>query len=373
YVWSKEEIEQVLGHKTASIAIPYYNVTSKGNFEGKNNLNVTQSVAELSKELRVEESTVREELDRARELLLQTRGKRIRPLLDDKVLTSWNGLMISAMAKTGRILDDPSRIEKAEKAMTVILNRLRQPDGKLLRRYRDGQSRYDGYLFDYTSIAVACLDLYEATYKGEYIRHAHDLMGRVEEKFSSDGAYYETANDAEKLIVRQISGYDGVEPSGNSNAAMAFLRLSAYLADPTLTANAEKIFMAFHEDIMEYGLNSAFMMQALNLYLGGLKEVAIVGAYYDSDLGSRSGAAYIYRFNPDISGWTKEAKLLAYDGEPEDRFGMSVTISGTLGTSRRSSWKPWIRSSLPTSWASTTSSRLSTISWRSTPIPRRQR
>ena len=276
YVWTQAEIEQVLGHKTASIAMPYYNVTSGGNFEGKNNLNVTQSITELSQELKVDESTVRQELDRARELLLKTRSKRIRPLLDDKILTSWNGLMISAMAKTGRVQDDSERIEKAEKAMRFILTCLRQPDGKLLRRYRDGEARYDGYLFDYTSIAVACLDLYEATYKGEYIRHARDLMERVEEKFSSEGAYYETANDAENLIVRQISGYDGVEPSGNSNAAMAFLRLSAYLADPALTVGAEKIFMAFHEDIMEYGLNSAFMMQALHLYLGGLKEVAIV-------------------------------------------------------------------------------------------------
>ena len=277
YVWTQKEVEQILGRKTASIAIPYYNVTSGGNFEGNNILNVTKSVAELSKELRIEESIVRIELDWARDQLLETRSQRIRPLLDDKILTSWNGLMISAMAKTGRILDDSHRIEKAEKAMQFILTQLRQPDGKLLRRYRDGEGRYDGYLFDYTSSAVACLDLYEATYNVNYVSHARDLMLRVDEKFSSEGAYYETASDAENLIVRQISGYDGVEPSGNSNAAMAFLKLSAYLADPSLAANAEKIFTSFHEDVMEYGLNSAFMMQALHLYLGGLKEVAIVG------------------------------------------------------------------------------------------------
>jgi uncharacterized protein len=277
YVWTKEEVEQLLGRKTASIAAPYYDVTAQGNFEGKNILNVKTSVPELAKELRIEESTIREELDKAREQLLEVRSKRIRPLLDDKILTSWNGLMISAMAKTGRLLDDASRIEKAEKAMRFILTELRQPDGKLLRRYREGESRYDGYLFDYTSTAVACLDLYEATYNGDYVRHARDLMQRVEEKFASDGAYYETASDAENLIVRQISGYDGVEPSGNSNAAMAFLKLSAYLADPALAKNAERIFTTFHEDVMEYGLNSAFMMQALHLYLGGLKEVAIVG------------------------------------------------------------------------------------------------
>jgi uncharacterized protein len=276
YVWTKKEVDQILGRKTASIASPYYDVTDKGNFEGKTILNVKKSVLELAKELRIEESIVREERDKAREQLLEVRSKRIRPLLDDKILTSWNGLMISAMAKTGRLLDDASRIEKAEKAMRFILTEMRQPDGKLLRRYREGESRYDGYLFDYTSTAVACLDLYEATYNGDYVSHARDLMLRVEEKFASEGAYYETASDAENLIVRQISGYDGVEPSGNSNAALAFLKLSAYLADPALSAHAEKIFTAFHEDVSEYGLNSAFMMQALHLYLGGLKAVAIV-------------------------------------------------------------------------------------------------
>ncbi len=277
YVWTKEEIEKLLGRKTASIAIPYYNVTEKGNFEGKNNLNVTRSIAKLAKEQSLQESLVREELDKARQLLLAERSKRIRPLLDDKVLTSWNGLMISAMAKTGRVLEDADRIEKAERAFHCILDKLQTDDGKLLRRYREGEARYDGYLFDYTSIAVSALELYEATWKPEYIRQAKSIMQTVQDKFVSDGAFYETASDAEKLIVRQISGYDGVEPSGNSNAALAFLKLFAYTGDPAMLANAEKIFMAFYMEMTEYGMNSSFMMQALHLYLGGLKEVAIVG------------------------------------------------------------------------------------------------
>jgi uncharacterized protein YyaL (SSP411 family) len=106
-------------------------------------------------------------------------------------------------------------------------------------------------------------------------------MQTVEEKFSSDGAYYETSVDAEKLIVRQISGYDGVEPSGNSNASLAFLKLGAYLANPDFISRAGEIFLAFHEDLTEYGMNSSFMMQALHLYLGGLKEVAVIGKRND--------------------------------------------------------------------------------------------
>ena len=270
YVWTLEEIEKILGHKTASIAIPFYNVTREGNFDHKNILHVTRSSQRLAKELRVEEKVVEEELAQAREKLLEVRSQRVRPLLDDKILTSWNGMMISAMAKAGRILDDPERTRKGERALDFILSRLSTPEGKLLRRYREGEAKYDGYLFDYTSIAAACLDLYEATYDPKYVRQAAELMKTVQEKFTSEGAYYETASDGENLIVRQISGYDGVEPSGNSNAALVHLKLAAYLADPEQIQKAEKIFQSFHVDLMEYGLNSSAMMHALHLYLGGL-------------------------------------------------------------------------------------------------------
>ncbi|MEE9259446.1 MAG: thioredoxin domain-containing protein, partial [Nitrospinaceae bacterium] len=286
YVWTQDEVEQLLGRKTASIAIPYYNVTPTGNFEHKNILNVTRGTGELAKELRMPEETVVEELRTAREKLLEERNKRIRPLLDDKILTSWNGLMIGAMAKAGRVLEDKDRIEKAERALEFIENRLLTPEGKLLRRYREGEARYDGYLFDYSSIAAACLELYDATYDPKHVLRAHQLMRTVKEKFSSDGAYYETASDGEDLIVRQVSGYDGVEPSGNSNAALAWLKLGVYLAEPDYLKRAEKIFLAFHEDLMEYGLNSSFMMQALHLYLGGLKEVAVVGKRDDPSTGA---------------------------------------------------------------------------------------
>ena len=283
YVWTKEEIEKTLGRKTASVAIPFYNVTQKGNFEGKNILYLTREPETVAKEIGMNPDDFSKELQTAREKLLAVRSKRIRPLIDDKILTSWNSLMISAMAKTGRVLEDAERIEKAAKAMQFLLDQLRTADGKMLRRYRDGEARYDGYLFDYSATAVACLELYETTYDACYIQTALELMQLVVKNFSSEsGALYETAIDAEKLLVRQISGYDGVEPSGNSNAALAFLKLSAYLIDPELTKKAEKIFLSFSDELMEYGLNSAFMLQALHLYLGGLKEVAIIGKKNDS-------------------------------------------------------------------------------------------
>lgn len=283
YVWTKEEIEKILGRKTASIAIPFYNVTQKGNFEGKNILHVTRGPETVAKEIGMNQEDFNKELQIAREKLLEVRNKRIRPLLDDKILTSWNALMICAMAKVGRVLEDTDRIEKAARAMQFLLDHLRTADGKMLRRYREEEARYDGYLFDHSATAVACLELYEATYNPHYIETARELMQLVVEKFSSEnGAFYETASDAEKLIIRQISGYDGVEPSGNSSAALAFLKLSAYLIDPELTKKAENIFLSFSDELMEYGLNSSYMLQALHLYLGGLKEVAIVGKKNDA-------------------------------------------------------------------------------------------
>lgn len=276
YVWSQGEIEHLLDRQTASIVIPFYNVTQPGNWEHNNILNVTRSPEQLAKEQGLDTGVVKKEIAKGRKILLEARSKRIRPLLDDKVLTSWNGLMISAMARTGRVLADDDRIVKAEKALAFIWQHLHTDEGKLLRRWRDGQARYDGYLFDYTSIAVACLELYEATYNPDYIDKAAELMQTVEEKFKAPHAYYETSDDGEDLIVRQISGYDGVEPSGNSNAALALLKLSAYKLDLDLEKRAENIFVAFHVEMMEHGLNSPFMMQALHLYLSGKKEVAIV-------------------------------------------------------------------------------------------------
>ncbi|MFQ5674082.1 MAG: thioredoxin domain-containing protein [Nitrospinales bacterium] len=278
YVWTQQEMEAALERKTAAIAIPYFNVTPRGNFEGANILHVTLSPEEFAGKQGLPASTVKEELARARRLLLEARNKRVRPLRDDKTLTSWNGLMISALARAGRALEDPSLTQKAETAMDFVFARLMDPQGRLLRRYRQGEARFDGYLYDYTSIAAACLELYETTGQPRYLQRALDLMTVVEEKFAADnGAYYETADDAENLIVRQMTSYDGVEPSGNSHAALAFLRLAAYRLDPALEERAVKIFRAFYDELMEYGLNASFMMQALHLHLAGLKEVAVVG------------------------------------------------------------------------------------------------
>jgi len=283
YVWTLEEIQNILGRETASIVVPYYNVTKQGNFENKNILNVKQTLSQFSKDKGFHIDQVRDRLQEAKEKLLEVRNKRIRPLLDDKILASWNGLAITAFAKAGRVLESQDLIDKAEKSCQFIFDKLTTPKGRLLRRYREGEAKYDAYLCDYASVALACLELYEATYKSEYIDKARGLMQIVAEKFAADnGAFYDTAEDAEKLIVRQISGYDGVEPSGNSAAAMAFLKLSAYDVDPKWEEKGLGILTVFQEDLMEYGLNSPYMMQAAHYFLAGAKEIAVIGKRNDA-------------------------------------------------------------------------------------------
>ncbi len=321
YVWSQKEIEEALDRKTASVAIPFYQVSEAGNWEGKNILNTPQRVGDVAKELGMSEDAATESIATARQTLLEVRGKRIRPLLDDKSLTSWNGMMISAMARAGRVFADEVRIACAAKAADFIFSKLRAPDGKLLRRYRDGEARYDGYLFDYTSMAVSCLDLYEATYEGRYVSQALELMERVEKKFATgNGAYYETASDGEELIVRQISGYDGVEPSGNSNAAMAWLKLAALRAEPEYIQRAEKIFVAFHDEVMNYGINASAMMQAFHLYLGELKEIALVAPRNHESTetmlkkirqGFFPNAVFAFAYEDDVDAASESVPLLA--------------------------------------------------------------
>ena len=282
YVWNKVEIEKVLDRQTASLATEYYNVTERGNFDGQNILNVKQTMTDFAQSKGLQLESVEALLKNARVKLLEERSKRIRPLLDDKTITSWNGLMISSLAKAGRALDEPEFIERARKAADFIFDKLWTADGRLLRRYREGEARYDAYLFDYTAMANACLDIYEASYEEKFIDRARKLMKVVVDKFAApNGAYYETSSDAERLIVRQLTAYDGVEPSGNSGAAMSFLRLASYDIDPKYTDRAVAIMLAFLDDIMEYGLNTPYLLQAALLYLGGHKEVALIGKRND--------------------------------------------------------------------------------------------
>ncbi len=279
YVWTPQEVAELLPEEDARAAMAYWGITPMGNFEhGRTILTATRPLAEVASKLGVGEDALAEGLQRSREMLLRARSQRIRPLRDDKILTSWNGLMISALAKAGRAFDEPEYIQAAEQAARFILTELRDGSGRLMRRWRDGEARFKAYLVDHTQMAVACLDLFETTHKPTWFDEALRLMREVNRLFRNEaGPYFDTGSDGEALIARTIDGYDGVEPSGNSSAALAFLRLHALGIREGFEDDALRILSGFSKHVTQAGVSFAALLSALAFHLAPPREVAILG------------------------------------------------------------------------------------------------
>src|SRR4030042_517831 len=212
YLWSIEEFREVC-EEDSHILEEYWNVTKKGNFEGKNILNVDIRSDFLQQNNLSGESFI-QLLKRNTENLLARRNMRTRPLRDDKVITSWNCLYIKALVTAGIVFQDPTLIEDARNIYSFIYRKLFDDNGRLMRRYRENEVHFKAYLTDYAELALASLFLYRATYDPEYFQNACSLARDIIRLFASDsGPFYETGIDAEELIRRSIDGYDGVEPS----------------------------------------------------------------------------------------------------------------------------------------------------------------
>ena len=275
FTWTPAEIEAVLGPENARLFRAYYGVTARGNFEDRNILHVTRPVDEVARQLQLPGERLRSSLAAAREKLYQARLKRPAPLRDDKILTAWNGLMISAFAQAGFVLDEPEFIAQARRAASFVLNRLRE-DGRLLRSFKDGQARHNAYLDDYAFLIAGLLDLYEATSEFSWLTEAITLQTTLDEHYQDNagGGYFMTSNDHEALLARQKPSRDGAEPSGNSVALMNLVRLHEFTLDDRYRVQVEKLFRAFAQTIS----GSSEMLLALDFYLDTPKEVVIVTA-----------------------------------------------------------------------------------------------
>lgn len=290
YVWDREEIDELLPVKMALIAKEYWGVTEGGNFEGKTILWVKRPLKLVAEDCEVPLDEAKSLIAEARQILLEHRSKRIRPLLDDKVLTSWNALMISAYAKAGRAFGDEDVIERAVKAASFILTTLKDDSGRLLRRYRDGEARYKAYLVDHGQLAVACLDLFEATDDLKWALEARDLMDQVNALFrNEEGAYYDTGSDGEALLTRSSEGYDGVEPSGNSACSWAFIRLYGVFGRDSDRDDCERILRSYYHVLRRAGVGFAYMMRSLDNILSGVGQIVLVGSGDDEEFQSIRG------------------------------------------------------------------------------------
>ena len=278
YVWSKAEVLKILGAESGELACAFWDITEHGNFEGSSIPNRPRSDEDVAAQFRITPEEMRKTLRASREKLMAVRSKRVRPLLDDKVLTSWNALMISAFARASRVFNDPEFEKMATRAADFIFNNLFDDSGRLLRRWRDGEARFPAYLCDHAQLAVACLDLYETTYDPAWFRKAVELSDEINRLFrNEDGPYYDTGIDGEVLLTRNAEAYDGVEPSGNSSLAQAFLRLRAYGLAPQYYEDAQRIFRSFAPHLEQAGVSFSAMLCGLHFSLSAAKEVVISG------------------------------------------------------------------------------------------------
>ena len=264
FVWTREEIEGVLDEGDAALFCEYYGVQANGNVDpssdphgeltGKNVLMThgvhgeQKSVAGTAARLGIPEGAVAESLERSRKILFDSRSKRPRPHLDDKILCAWNGLMISAFAKAGTALDDAgdrSYLETAEKAAAFVAKHLTDPDsGELRRSWREGKVLKTGFAEDYAFLIQGLLDLYEATFAIRWLQWAAELQGIMDRLFWDDqgSGYFSSPAGDPHLLLRMKEDYDGAEPSANSVSALNLLRLSRMLGNEEASEKAERIF-----------------------------------------------------------------------------------------------------------------------------------
>ena len=273
YLWTRDEILSVLGEKDGEVFCQYYNVKPNGNFTspepyhgGKNILHVSPGTAPP------------DDLATMREKLLAVRSERVRPGLDDKILTSWNALMISAFARGHQALGNPEYRLAAERAARFILTEMRK-DGVLLRSYRKGPGRVPGYLDDYAFLIVALEDLYEATFDPAWLDAADELAQAMVSRFWDEegGGFFFDAADHTNLLFRTKPTQDGAEPSGNSVAAIGLLRLAILGGNTDYRAKAERAFSLNASDMSRAPRAFLSMLCAVHFLQDPPKEIAIVG------------------------------------------------------------------------------------------------
>lgn len=288
YIWTVPEVERILGKEDGKLFCSFYDVTERGNwFESrghappgaKNILHVTKPARTFAKIHNLGTSEFEQKLAVWREKMLKVRSERVPPGLDDKVLTGWNGLMIAALAKGARVLDEPRYAEAAGKAADFVLRKLRTPDGRLLRTYRDGKAHLTGYLSDYSFFIEGLLNLYEATFDVRWLDEAVKLTD-LSIKYYEDaegGAFFYTASDGEKLLARSKNRRDGAIPSGNSVHATNLLRLGILMDRKDYRQSAELLFRAFAPDVRSSPGAFERLCCAADFYHDRVKEIAIIG------------------------------------------------------------------------------------------------
>ncbi|MFN8626786.1 MAG: thioredoxin domain-containing protein [Candidatus Binatia bacterium] len=279
FLWDVAEVRQVLGDDAAAeIACRYWDVSEAGNFEAHNILHVTLDVEQLARLFRRDVEAIGRLLDDSRARLLAARQRRVKPHRDEKILTAWNSLTISAFAKAAEALGDERYARMAVDAIAFIEATLQRGD-RLLSTYQDGTAKLNGYLDDYAFFVAALLDVFELMQERRYLERAAALADAMIQHFwdARAGGFFFTSDDHEALIVRSKPAFDGSIPSGNSVAAHDLLRLYHYTERTEYLDRAEALLRLFAGSMRQQPFGFSRMLCSLDFFVRQPREIVLVG------------------------------------------------------------------------------------------------
>ncbi|HKJ39911.1 MAG TPA: thioredoxin domain-containing protein [Anaerolineales bacterium] len=282
YVWKQDEIQSALGSDFEFFKAAY-DIKPQGNWEGKTILQRALDDSSLAAQFKLDQVSIQQKLSQCHAKLLEVRNTRIRPGTDDKVLVMWNALMLRAFAEAGRYLKRQDYLDTAIRNAHFLLNNLYVND-RLLRSWRDGQAKHNGYLEDYAGLILALISLYQSDPNKEWYVTALKLADEMVEHFSDpSGGFFDTRDDHETLLVRPKDIQDNATPSGNALAATALLELSSYGDRTEWRSLVEKMLSNVYDAMLRYPTAFAQWLCAADFAVGPTHEVAIIGDPRDSE------------------------------------------------------------------------------------------
>jgi uncharacterized protein len=319
YVWTRTDVMAVLGLEAGLVCCEFFDVTEEGNFEhGTSILNTPGSLEEFAAKQGRSAEDLGRIINAAKRKLFTERERRVRPGRDDKTLAAWNGLMLTAFAEAATILGRDDYREIAVRNAEFLTTRLMK-NGRLLRTYKAGQSKLNGYLEDYAYVIEGLLSVYEATFELRFFTQARELADTMIAKFwdEQDGGFYFTSSDHEELITRTKDYFDNATPSGNSVGVMALLKLGLLTQDQEYTRRAVTVLRALRPAMGRYPSAFGYMLSGLDFYLSEPKEIAIVGKLDSHEVRS---------FREDIYSRYLPNKVVAACGPDDDAAASEIRL-----------------------------------------------
>ncbi|KAF3363086.1 putative protein YyaL [Chlamydiales bacterium STE3] len=266
YTWYYDDILRILGRENAQAFIDYYGISEEGNFDGKNVLNIKLRIEEFAQKHKIDPQHLKVTLETQRKILLNERNKRIHPFKDDKILSSWNGLMLNAFAEAGAAFQEPKYTKIAVQTADFIKNKL-WGNGKLLRRWRDGEGLYNAGLDEYAFMIRSLITLFEIGAGSEWLFWAMEMADILQKQFKVEGgAFFQTDGQDPNIILRKCHYADGAEPSGNAIHTDNLLRLYHLTDDENYLNQAEDVLKAVKRYIDNYAPGYGYHVMNVNRY-----------------------------------------------------------------------------------------------------------